>query len=79
MGQTKPFTAVLPYENRFLIIKTQCCIIVVSIARLRVVLQMSLQTISSRVLSSDGHLKPACVSSLGKLARNYENCDHNSN
>ena len=43
------------------IIKTQCCIIVVSIAKLRVVLQMCLQIISSSVLSSDGHLKPACV------------------
>ena len=41
--------------------KTQCCIIVVSIAKLlSVVLQMCLQTISSSVLSSDGHLKPAC-------------------
>ena len=49
--------------------KTQCCIIVVSIAKLRVVLQMCLQTISSSVLSSDGHLKPACVCkfNLGSL------------
>ena len=45
-----------------------CCIIVVS--KLKVVLQMCLQTISS-VLSSDGHLKPVCVSiakfNLGSL------------
>ena len=49
--------------------KTQCCIIVVSIAKLRVVLQMCLQNISSSVLSSDGHLKPACVCkfNLGSL------------
>ena len=52
--------------------KTQCCIIVVSIAKLRVVLQMCLQTISSissSVVYSDGHLKPACVckSNLGSL------------
>ena len=50
--------------------KTQCFIIVVSIAKLRVVLQMCLQTISSSVLSSDGHnLKPACVCefNLGSL------------
>ena len=42
------------YENSMLIT-------VVSIAKLRVVSQMSLQTISSSVLSSDGHLKPTCV------------------
>ena len=67
MGQNKLFAAVLPYENRLLykdtklvahkiiqVMKT-CCIIVVS--KLRVVLQMRLQTIRS-VLSSDGHLKP---------------------
>ena len=47
--------------------KTQCCIIVVSIAKLNVVLQMCLQTISSSVLSSDGHLKPACKFNLGSL------------
>ena len=50
--------------------KTQCCIIVVSIAKLRVVLQMYLQTISFRLFfSSDGHLKPACVCkfNLGSL------------
>ena len=49
--------------------KTQCCIIVVSIAKLRVVLLMCLQTISSSVLSSDGHLKPVCVCkfNLGSL------------
>ena len=49
--------------------KTQCCIIVVSIAKLSVVLQMCLQTISSSVLSSDGHLKAACVCkfNLGSL------------
>ena len=49
--------------------KTQCCIIVVSIAKLRVVLQMCLQTTSSSVLSSDGHLKPAyvCKFNLGSL------------
>ena len=36
---------------------------------LRVVLQMCLQTISSSVLSSDGHLKPVCVCefNLGSL------------
>ena len=58
--------------------KTQCCIIVVSIVKLRVVLQICLQTISS-VLSSDGHLKPACVYklNLGSL-HNDEHCDHNS-
>ena len=46
MGQNKPFTAVLPYEKKMLIkyiklvaqkniqiIKTQCCFIVVSIAK----------------------------------------------
>ena len=50
--------------------KPQCCIIVVSIAKLRLVLQMCLQTISSSVLSSDGHLKPACVCkfNLGSLS-----------
>ena len=49
--------------------KTQCCIIVVSIVKLRVVLQVCLQTISSSVLLSDGHLKPACVCkfNLGSL------------
>ena len=49
--------------------KTQCCIIVVSIAKLRVVLQVCLQTISSSVLSIDGHLNPACVCTfnLGSL------------
>ena len=49
--------------------KTQCCIIVVNIVKLRVVLQICLQTISSSVLSSDGHLKPACVCNfnLGSL------------
>ena len=49
--------------------KPQCCIMVVSIAKLRVVLQMCLQTIFSSVLSSDGHLKPACVCkfNLGSL------------
>ena len=51
------------------IMKTRCCIIVVSIAKLRVVLQMCLQTIFSSVLSSDGHLKPTCVCkfNLGSL------------
>ena len=46
MGQNKPFTAVLPYENKMFIkyiklvaqeniqiIKTQCCFIVVGIAK----------------------------------------------
>ena len=47
--------------------KTQCCIIVVSIAKLKVVLQMCLQTISSSVLSCDGHLKPVCKFNLGTL------------
>ena len=49
--------------------KTQFCIIVVSIAKLKVVLQMRLQTISSSVLSCDGHLKPVCVCkfNLGSL------------
>ena len=49
--------------------KTQCCIIVVSTAKLSVVLKMCLQTVSSSVLSSDGHLKPACVCkfNLGSL------------
>ena len=56
-------------QENIQIMKTQCCIIVVSIAKLSVVLQMCLQTISSSVLSSDGHLKPACVCkfSLGSL------------
>ena len=44
-------------QKNIRIIRT-CRIIVVS--KLRVVLQMCLQTISS-VLSSDGHLKPVCV------------------
>ena len=57
------------YQENIQIMKTQCCIIVVSIAKLRVVLQMCLQTISSSVLSSDSHLKPACVCkfNLGSL------------
>ena len=47
--------------------KTQCCIIVVSIAKLSVVLQMCLQTISSSVLSSDSHLNTACILSKFNL------------
>ena len=69
-------------QENIQIMKTQCCIIVVSIAKLSVVLQMCLQTISSSVLSSDSHLKPACVlyvSSIWEACMNYENCDHNSN
>ena len=56
-------------QENIQIMKTQCCIIVVRIAKLRVVLQMCLQTIFSSVLSSDGHLKPACVCkfNLGSL------------
>ena len=52
------------------------CIIVVSIAKLTImyVLQKYLQTISC-ALSNDGHLKPVYV---GKLAHNYEHCDHSS-
>ena len=80
MGQKKLFAAVLPYENRFFIkdipvklvaqkniqIMKNCCIIVVS--KLRVVLQMRLQTISS-LLPSDGLLKPVCICkfNLGSL------------
>ena len=84
MGQNKPFAAVLPYENRFLsnIYKTagcsgkypnyensvlhHCC----EHCQVKsIVLQTCLQTISSSVLSSDSHLKPACVCkfSLGSL------------
>ena len=57
------------YQEIIQIMKTQCCIIVVSIAKLRVVLQMCLQTISSSGLSSDGQFKPACVCkfNLGSL------------
>ena len=52
-------------QKNIQIMKT-CCIIVVS--KLRVVLQMCLQTISS-VLSSDDHFKPVCVCkfNLGSL------------
>ena len=52
-------------QDNIQIIKT-CCIIVVS--KLKAVLQVCLQTISS-VLSSDGHLKPVCVCkfNLGSL------------
>ena len=42
------------YENSML---HNCC----EHSKLRVVLQTCLQTISSSFLSSDGHLKPACV------------------
>ena len=77
-AQNKLFAAVLPYENRFFItdmklvslkniqIMKTCCVIVVS--KLRVVLQMCLQTISS-VLPIDCHLKPVCVCmfNLGSL------------
>ena len=55
------------YQENIQIMKTQCCIIVVSIAKLKVVLQMCLQTISSSVLSCDGHLKPVCKFNLGSL------------
>ena len=48
--------------------KTQCRVLVVSITKLRVVLQMCLQTISSSVLSSDGLLKPACVCKFNLLS-----------
>ena len=56
-------------QENIQIMKTQCCIIVVSIAKLSVVLQMCLQTISSSVLSSDSHLNTACVCkfNLGSL------------
>ena len=52
-------------QKNIKIMKT-CCIVVMS--KLRVVLQMCLQTISS-ILSSDGHLKPTrvCQFNLGSL------------
>ena len=61
-------------QKNIQIMKT-CCIIVVS--KLRVVLQMCLQTISS-VLSNDGYLKLTlvCKFNLGSLHVIYEYCDH---
>ena len=44
-------------EKKIQIMKSSCIIVV---SKLRVVLQMCLQTISS-VISSDGNLKPTCV------------------
>ena len=82
MGQNKTFHSsfailkqifikyiMLVTQENIQIMKTQCCIIVVSIAKLRIMIWMCLQTNSSSVLSSDGHLKPACVCkfNLGSL------------
>ena len=83
MGQSKPFTAVLPYMKTdfYKIYKTGCsgkypnyensmlhyCCEHCQVKS--IVLQTCLQTISSSVLSSDGHLKPTCVCkfNLGSL------------
>ena len=66
MGQNKPFTDVLPYEKKdfYKIYKAGCSGKYPNYEN-----SMCLQTISSSILSSDGHLKPACVCkfNLGSL------------